>query len=280
MRDPVDLLSSRITELDTAPLWWQASESQKALGDGRRVCLWITHFTSVMSSHTNTFMDYETGSNAMIDPVVADEMTSNSRLVDDIASCAPSLSVGPLQANRQHWTQTGGQALLSGDILVPPSEEAFVTPALDSKQKPDVKPFGLGLYTSTATSAGCSMWRALLGPNSSMLYPGPWYTWELEVERDLRVAEIVNAMKWVEFVCTYARVSNGLIYPDWERVAQEFDAVHVTLPTIVAAQGFHFDTPRGVIPPAFWDVETTLWLRWCFSGARLVESVPAMPEEG
>lgn len=62
------------------------------------------------------------------------------------------------------------------------------------------------------------------------------------------------------------------MYPDWTNIAREYDAVHITLPAIAAAQGFHLETPKGVIPPAFWDVETTFWLRWCFAGARLVES--------
>jgi hypothetical protein len=61
---------------------------------------------------------------------------------------------------------------------------------------------------------------------------------------------------------------------DWGRVAQDFEAVHITLPVIVAAHGFNLPTPEGgVIPRAFWDVETAFWLKWCFSDARLVEAV-------
>jgi hypothetical protein len=93
------------------------------------------------------------------------------------------------------------------------------------------------------------------------------------VNRGIKVAEIVSATKWVEFVCAHARISDGLVYPDWVGIAREFDAIHVTLPAIAAAQGFHFHVPQGIIPPVFWDVETTFWLRWCFSGARLVEVV-------
>lgn len=268
----LELLSRRIGELDDTPLWWQASENREAWDDGRRVCVWITHFTHVIRRYTDTFIDHEAGSDAMIDPAAADAMTASSRLLGDIAEHEPSLNVGPVQTHRQHWTRTARDALPSGEIEAP-REGAFIAPSLDRDHKPDVKPFGLGLYTSTATSAGRSMWRVLVGPDSSMMYPHPWCTWELEVERDFRVAEIVSATKWVEFVCDYARVSDGFVYPDWGRVAQEFDAMHVTLPTIAAAQGFHFRTPRGVIRPAFWDVETTFWLRWCFAGAHLIERV-------
>jgi hypothetical protein len=60
--------------------------------------------------------------------------------------------------------------------------------------------------------------------------------------------------------------------PDWSAVSRDVDAVHVTLPAIVAAQGFGLRTARGITAPAFWDVESTLWLRWRFASARLLET--------
>ena len=268
----LELLSRRVDELDEPPVWWGAAEEQKTWDDKRRVCAWITHFTYVMSRQTDAFMDYEAGSGAMIDPAAADEITAGIRLLGDIAEYEPCLNVGQGQAHRQHWTRTARDSLPSGETQAP-REDAFITPSFASDHKPAVKPFDLGLYTSTVTSVGCSMWRVLLGPDSSMMWPQPWHTWELTVERDVKVAEVVSATKWVEFVCAYARISYGHVYPDWMRIAREFDAIHITLPAIVAAQGFHFSTPRGVIPPAFWDVETMFWLKWCFSSARLVETV-------
>lgn len=218
-------------------------------------------------------MDFEVGNGAMIDPAAADAIAATSCLLADIAEYEPSLTTGPLRSDRQLWTRTGRHVLPSEDTPAPPHEGRFIEPSFALDQKADVKPLGMGLYTSTATSAGCSLWRALLGPHGSMLYPLPWYTWELEVDIDIQVAEIVSAAEWVEFVCAHARVSDGMVYPDWVNIAREFDAVHVTLPAIAAAQGFYFATSQGVIPPAFWDVETTFWLKWCFSGARLVETI-------
>jgi hypothetical protein len=228
-----------------------------------------------MSEYTDTFMNCEVGRGAMIDPMIADTMAAASRLLTDIARCEPSLTNGPLRRDRQHWTRTGRCALSLDDSPARPRKANFIAPSASLNQKASVKPFGIGLYTSTATSAGCSSWRALFGPHGSMLYPLPWYTWELEVESDIKVAEIVSATTWVKFVCAHACTIDGMIYPDWVTIAREFDAVHVTLPAIIAAQGFHFDTPGGTIPPAFWDVETTFWLRWCFPDARLVEIVDA-----
>jgi hypothetical protein len=61
-------------------------------------------------------------------------------------------------------------------------------------------------------------------------------------------------------------------------ISQTFDAVHFTLPAIAAAQGFALMTGHGVIPPAYWDVETTFWIKWRLAGARMVESVDVMGE--
>jgi len=100
----------------------------------------------------------------------------------------------------------------------------------------------------------------------------------MRVDDDIRVAEIVSATEWVEFVETYPRVDGDLLYPDWEKSANEFDAVHFTLPAIAAAQGYYFHTYRGIVPPVFWDVETTFWLRWCFTGSHLVDTVASGTE--
>jgi hypothetical protein len=226
-----------------------------------------------MSDYTNTFMDQEAGDGAMIDPAAADAAAANSRLLSDIAEHDPSLISGPLRRDRQHWTRTGRHILSSKGSPTPPCEGRFIAPSLTLAQSNSVQPVDIGLYTSTATLTGYSLWMALLGPHASMLYPMPWYTWKLEVDTNIKVAEITGAIKWVEFVCAHARTSDGISYPDWNKIAQEYDAIHVTLPAVVAVQGFHFETPIGVIPPVFWDVETTFWLRWCFSEAHLAETV-------
>jgi hypothetical protein len=226
-----------------------------------------------MSEYTDASMDCGTGDWIKIDPTVADAVAATSRLLTDIAECEPSLISGPLQRDCQHWTRTGRNTLAPESTPARPCAAKFIAPSASLNLKADVKPFDMGLYTSTATSAGCSSWRELFGPHGSMVYPWPWYTWELEIDKDVEVVEITSATKWVDFVCSYARTSDGGVYPDWVEVAREFDAVHITMPVIAAAQGFYFDTPQGVIPPAFWDVETTFWLRWCVSDARLVETV-------
>jgi hypothetical protein len=117
------------------------------------------------------------------------------------------------------------------------------------------------------------MWRVLLGPDGSSLYPLPWYTWALDVSGPIAVAEVASARNWVDLVCAYPRHAGGFVYPDWVKISRTFAAVHITLPAIAAAQGFALMTPKGTIPPGFWDVETTFWTRWSFARTRLVEMI-------
>lgn len=152
-----------------------------------------------------------------------------------------------------------------------PDERQFTFP--DPSSAPVVQPLGFGLWTSTANVAETSMWRAYLEPWRHMGgYPEPWHTWQLVVQKDVRVAEITSAKGWVELVSTYPRSGGEHIFPDWVKIAEKWDAVHVTAAAIVATQGFSFETGAGLIPPAFFDVESTVWLKWCFAGARLVDT--------
>jgi hypothetical protein len=234
-----------------------------------------------MESFNDSLMRIEGGRHASIDPALADEIAAVSHLLAKIDARESSLISGPLRVDRQHWVAIAERDALPDAVLVPPSAAYFSVIAEAADPIAAVQPKTMGLYTSTAISGGMSMWREYLESyrdstlyRDSMLFPLPWDTWEMQVDReDLRIAEIVSASRWVEFVEAHVFVSDGLVYPDWEKIAREFDAIHITLPAIVAAQGFYFHTRHGLMVPAFWNVETTFWLRWCFTEARLVETV-------
>ncbi|MCL4544825.1 MAG: hypothetical protein M1118_09575 [Chloroflexi bacterium] len=119
------------------------------------------------------------------------------------------------------------------------------------------------------------MWRVFLefGTEAS-LHSRPWSVWELQPEPPgAKVLEINSARAWCDFVQRYARVAGELVYPDWPGVACDFDAVHMSLAAIVATQGFNFPASPYVTAAAYWDVETTLWLRWRFTSVRLLEII-------
>jgi len=210
-------------------------------------------------------VEIEAGPGAAIEPAAADELARGSHLLAAIVQDEPRLVTGPMDGAMQQWTPIGRSAY-TGE---PPTKRSFVTPHAD--QSAAIKPADAGMYTSTACVGEVSMWRALLGPGGSAVRPLPRYTWNLTHSLPVRVAEITSASRWAEFVCAHPRYVGGVIYPDWVSVSRSCDAIHITLPTIAAAQGFALTTPDGAIAPAFWDVETTFWVRWRVSAAQLVE---------
>lgn len=265
MQQSLDLLTQRITELDRAPCRCSLTEARTLSGNPLRAYTWAAHFVNVMSSYTPGVMGPGATSYVVSDPAVVDEIVAGSRLLASIRELEPGLVDRPLQEDRQHWIATGT------DHPIRPSKVQFVMP---STERPDVKPMSCGFYTSTAMSAGYSMWRAYIGLDSSSLYPPRWYTWKMGIATtDIQIAEITCASDWVGLVATYGLIRGDSIYPDWAGIARVCHAVHFTLPAIAAAQGFCFHARGRLIPPAFWDVETTFWLRWLFNGAELVGQV-------
>jgi hypothetical protein len=202
----------------------------------------------------------------------ADDIVCQSCLIAKIGRFAPDLVSGPVDLRRQQWIK------IAAEYRDAPDERQFNSP--DPSSAPVVQPLGFGLWTSTANVAKTSMWRAYLEPSRHMGgYPDPWHTWQLVVQKNGRVAEITNATRWVELVSAYPRSAGRHIFPDWVKIAKKWDGVHVTLAAIVATQGFSFETEAGLIPPAFFDVESTVWLKWRFAGARLVDTAMHRPSQ-
>ncbi len=248
-----ELLRRRIEWLDGDPI-------PDAPTDGERRLL---HFLTVMQAYTDAMMDAESGGQLTLTPDEADDLTDTCRLLDDIAEVEPDLVAGSIPVGRQHWISTGRNSFV-------PSVAHFIEPG--SPGRPSTKPFYLGMYTSTAARSGHGMWRSYLDLNSgSSLHPFPWHTWKLDLPAQVAVLDINTARQWAEFIQTYGRENSGLLYPDWRLVANEFDGVRLTLRAIAAIQGFHLTTGRGLAAAAFWDLESTLWLRWRFVAERLVE---------
>jgi hypothetical protein len=262
-------LVRRIAELDAEPPACDASAYAKS-----RAGVLLEHFIDIIGRVPGALIEVGESSKAIITATRADALVGNSGLLAEIGRLAPMLVVGPVVKSAQHWTTTGQApwSRLPNWNGEPPSERRFVVPRVDRPVA--IKPFGVGLWTSTACVENASMWRAYLESwKKNKMYLMPWHTWELLIDEDINVVEITSATRWVEFVCAYPRIHEGHLYPDWVKASQEIDAVHMTLPAIAAAQGFSFSTPQGVIPEGSWDVESTFWLKWRFSSARLMEKV-------
>jgi hypothetical protein len=108
-------------------------------------------------------------------------------------------------------------------------------------------------------------------PLRSSLFPLPWYTWQLELPEPAKIITVDDARDWVRLLSRFPRVHEGQVCADWAGIAAHYDGVRLTLPAVVAIQGVRFVTSRGPTAPSFWDVESTFWLRWRFTGAKLVD---------
>lgn len=220
----------------------------------------LAHFVRVLSSCTDTSMPVD---QAALDPSEADELTGDCRLLDAIARDEGGLVSGPLDQERQHWIATARHTW-------PPDQAHFRAPAAPAPGRRSTKPFHVGMFTSTAARTGRSTWRTYLDLyHGSDLFPLPWRTWH--VRTDGVVLEITSARQWADFVRSYPDREAGLVYPRWPDVANDYDGVHLTLRAIAATQGFGFTIPAGRTAPAFWDVESTFWLRWCVTAAEPVD---------
>lgn len=257
------ILRRRVTQLDAAG--GLTADADTAL----------RHFTSVMTGWTEPEMTALAGGPAILAPAEveeADEIADSCLLLSRLARDEEGLVRGPLDRTRQHWIGTGPHDL--APHRRPALDQGRFTAPGGPPDPLSTKPFHLGLYTSTARRDGPGMWRMYLDFGSS-LHPRPWQTWRLPVTAPAAdVLEIDGASGWAAFVGSHPLVDGDDVYPDWSKAARDYAGVHMTLRAIVAAQGFRVPVADGLAAPPFWDIESTLWLRWCFTGPRLVEVTP------
>lgn len=236
-----EVLRRRVLELDAAERPWAESPGAAGL---------VEHAVSVLAARTGP-----PGTPAPVDPGTADAIVGRCALLADLRRDRPDLVDGPLRRDAQVWLGTGRHGR--------PDPAALVVPRADLP--PAAKPFGTGLFTSTADAAGRSAWSAYLEPyRGSELFPAPWTAWRLEVAAGTRVHEVDTAAGWAGLVARHPRRHGREVYPDWASIAAEVDGVHLTLRAVAAIQGVPLRTAAGPTAPAYWDVESTFWLRWCF----------------
>jgi hypothetical protein len=230
----------------------------------------IERFIAVMELITDS------GDATELPPILAataDALVGRCRLLRRLDGVVPEIVTGPFHATPQYWVATGKLGRITPGELTPSESYCVAVDDLDAVPV-GAKPFGVGLFTSTGVLGGHGMWRTYLDLNRwSTLHPMPWHTWAVTPRRDAVVHEISNATQWIDFVRSYPLRRGALIYPDWRSVARDMDAVHMTLRAIAAIQGLRFPVGSGVVAASYWDVESTFWLRWCFTGVELVDTI-------
>jgi hypothetical protein len=228
----------------------------------------LARFVSVLAEITRSGDGSELPSAS---PAEADELAGTSRLLRRLLAAAPHITAGPLRLDAQRWIATGKPSHVPAGHRTPSSAH-FVGPGAAGRTRPDAKPFGLGMFTSTAAADGRGAWRTYLDLHrGSSLFPLPWHTWAVEIEAGATVREISSAVDWMELVASHPLRAGGLTYPDWVSIGRVHDGVHMTLRAIAATQGIVFPMSGGAVAAPYWDVESTLWLRWRVRSAELVE---------
>jgi hypothetical protein len=115
------------------------------------------------------------------------------------------------------------------------------------------------------------MWKAFIELNATKdLWRRPWATWRMGTPSDLRIFGVSNASTWVALVERYPTRVAEYVYPDWKSIAEEYDAIHISPAAICAIEGLAMESSGGLIAPAYWSVESTIWLRWCFTSTELL----------
>lgn len=198
-------------------------------------------------------------------PAELDHIVSESPIIRSILEDLPGLS-GPLQRASQMWVEAAPTSFAPRRQTVALSATSFKAVASGVFGKPTH-----GLYTSTLLAPpALSMWRRHIERLQGSLFPAPYRTYHISVLETARIAEITSAEAWSDLVSQFPVERDGLNYPDWLAIAAVYDGVHLTLPAILASQGIVLLSGERKIAPMFWDVETTLWLRWCFSNPVII----------
>lgn len=176
----------------------------------------------------------------------------------------------PLDPTAQTWINRSGDEPPTADLLSTP----FVPfPALATK------PLG-AMWTSSPFPDLASVW--LTDAPLDWGYPPEATTWSVGVDptRGVRCFEIGSRGDWVS-LCeafpqdsteTYGQDSRAgnlqweppFIAPDWNAVAEEYDAVHLKWSGFLDATCEVVPVLNGTTALCGWGSEGTFWLRWMF----------------
>lgn len=156
------------------------------------------------------------------------------------------VSTGPLSAT----TPRSPQARFTRDAM--PSS-VMVT----DRPTQDDKPAG-ALWTSSFLPDGTSMWQwgewAEFGRDRPLLA----LTFD---PADVRLCTIGSPADYERLVNRYPYPASTHTQVHWTRLAEDFDAVHLTVAGLLTAQHVPVDTPHGPAVLTGWDAESTAWLR-------------------
>lgn len=178
---------------------------------------------------------------------------------------------GPLDRTSQLWISRRGQ---------PPVPEQLVVPrtAPESWERYAQKPAG-GLFTSTFIGGSSAVLATLALGTGDYQVSLPLTLYRLVASPSARIFEVTGPDDWHQLCIRYpAGGDDGRLVPDWSRVAQDWDAVHLTFGGLLASEQVRVETREGWTQLWGWDFEQTVWLRWCFTDVARLPDLHAFPK--
>jgi hypothetical protein len=196
--------------------------------------------------------------------------------VAGLRSRAPALEslAGWLRRRMPQWWQDvdGERQVWVGSTAEPPDQLRLVVD-LDPIHAEASKP-KRAFWTSTVDPAAVSPWLE----SPERMVSGLSYLWRVAVFPAARVAEIHTPAQWSALARTYAGAHQAFrwsgrphsppvsarIDPDWSKVAEDWDGVHLSVSGLLTAQDVPYRSEGATTELRGWDMESTVWFRWLF----------------
>ena len=177
---------------------------------------------------------------------------------------------GPLDRAAQLWISRRGEPPVPEQLAVPHAPP-------DAWERYAQKPAG-GLFTSTLVAGSSAVLAALAHGTGDYHVALPLVLYRLVASPSARVFEVTGPEAWYRLCTSYpARGEDGRLVPDWSRVAQDWDGVHLTFGGLLAVEQVRVDTTAGWTELWGWDFEQTVWLRWSFTAVTRLPDLHAYP---
>jgi hypothetical protein len=168
------------------------------------------------------------------------------------------------------------------DVSCVPSPARFKPVSHDSQWGAWVKPHDGGLWTSTYDNEYGSAWvQFCLSETYEIDRENPtWQNcWLLDPDPEARVYVIDDYPDLDWLIKEYGHTRKGsemlserMTFPDWVRMSEDYDAVHMTEEGQWKTRLSHPHNLYG------WDCECTLWLRWRFIHAQRLGELVFAPK--
>jgi hypothetical protein len=190
-----------------------------------------------------------------------------------LAQPAAAWWFAPLDLTTQEWigaTATEPQLVGSIDLSVPMSNwERYA-------QKP-----GDDIVTSSAIDDMSSALAALIY-HSGDYHAGesPLVRYGLIASPRVRVYEIDGPIAWHQLCSRYPpNDADGRLVPSWKSVANDWDAVHLSLGGLLTSDQVVIHSEAGWSELRYWEFEQTRWLRWRFDEAERLPDITNLDDQ-